>query len=133
MAAHAAEDIQKHVRIYMTVFASLAVLTILTVAVSYLHLPIHLAIAVALAIAITKGSLVALYFMHLISEEKAIYWVLLLTASFFAVLMYMPTGWKLDDVHTHHVWDVMPKHEAAMSGHGGHAAEGAAAGEAAHE
>ena len=47
--------------------------------VSYLHLSVHLAIAVALLVATIKGSLVACYFMHLISERKLIYFVLALT------------------------------------------------------
>ena len=40
-----------------------------------------MAIAVALFVATIKGSLVACYFMHLISEKKLIYAVLALTAS----------------------------------------------------
>ena len=66
------------------------VLTLITVAVSYLHLPVHQAIAVALIIASVKGSLVACYFMHLISEKKLILWVLVLTVAFFIVLLLVP-------------------------------------------
>lgn len=83
-------DIQKHVRTYIVVFVSLMVLTLVTVAVSYLHLPVHQAIAVALIIASVKGSLVACYFMHLISEKKLILWVMLLTVVFFIVLLLVP-------------------------------------------
>ena len=91
MNAESAVEIQKHVRVYLMVFASLAVLTALTVAVSYLHLSsVHAAILVALVIATVKGSLVAGYFMHLISEERIIYWVLVLTVVFFVVLMLVP-------------------------------------------
>src|SRR5262245_66527872 len=86
MTDHAAE-IDKHVRVYISVFVTLMVLTIVTVAVSRFHLPIHLAVTVALIVAIIKGSLVACYFMHLISEKKLIYWVLGLTVAFFAVLL----------------------------------------------
>ena len=82
--------IHDHVRIYVTVFVALMALTLVTVSVSYLHLPIPLAIAVALTIAVVKGSLVAGYFMHLISERKLIYAVLILTIVFFAVLLYTP-------------------------------------------
>ncbi|MSS73033.1 MAG: hypothetical protein EXS64_16295 [Candidatus Latescibacteria bacterium] len=91
MNTGSAEEIRKHVRVYMIVFAALAVLTVVTVGVSYIHLPVHTAIIVALIIASVKGSLVAAYFMHLISEEKIIYWVLVLTALFFVVLMLLPT------------------------------------------
>jgi cytochrome c oxidase subunit 4 len=83
-------DLQKHVRIYIMVFVSLMVLTLVTVAVSYLHLPVRQAIAVALVIATVKGSLVACYFMHLISEKKLILWVMLLTVAFFVALLLLP-------------------------------------------
>ena len=86
---HAA-DIDKHVRVYITVFVALMVLTIVTVAVSRFHLPVPIAVTVALAVAIIKGSLVACYFMHLISEKKLIYAVLLLTVAFFAALLFLP-------------------------------------------
>jgi cytochrome c oxidase subunit 4 len=83
-------DIDKHVRVYILVFVSLMVLTLVTVAVGYLHLPIGPAVAVALLIASIKGSLVACYFMHLISERKLIYYVLASTAGLFLVLLLVP-------------------------------------------
>src|SRR5512138_3170594 len=85
-----AVDIDKHVRIYITVFVALMILTIVTVAVSRFHLPIPIAVTVALLVAIIKGSLVACYFMHLISEKKLIYAVLAITAFFFIALMVLP-------------------------------------------
>ena len=89
-AGHHAADIDKHVRVYILVFVALMVLTVVTVAVSYLHLPVAMAVAVALLVATVKGSLVACYFMHLISEKKLIYAVLALTIVFFVVLMALP-------------------------------------------
>jgi cytochrome c oxidase subunit IV len=89
---HSAADIDKHVRVYITVFVTLMVLTIVTVAISYLHLPLPIAITVALVVAFVKGSLVACYFMHLISEKKLIYAVLILTAVFFVALMVLPVA-----------------------------------------
>ena len=86
---HAA-DIDRHVKVYITVFVALMVLTIVTVAISRVHLPIPIAVTVALAVATIKGSLVACYFMHLISEKKLIYAVLLLTAAFFIALLALP-------------------------------------------
>ena len=83
-------DIDKHVRVYITVFVALMVLTIVTVAVSRFHLPVPMAVAVALLVAIVKGSLVACYFMHLISEKKLIYAVLALTVAFFIALLALP-------------------------------------------
>jgi cytochrome c oxidase subunit IV len=88
-STHAA-DIDRHVRVYITVFVALMALTIVTVAISYLHLPVPLAVTVALLVATVKGSLVACYFMHLISEKKLIYAVLALTAAFFIALLTLP-------------------------------------------
>ena len=99
MGGHDEIDIQKHVRIYITVFVSLMVLTLVTVAVSYLHLPVHQALMVALLIATIKGSLVACYFMHLISEKKLIYWVMALTVAFFVVLLLVPVFTVHDRIH----------------------------------
>jgi caa(3)-type oxidase subunit IV len=65
-------------------------LTIVTVAISYLQLNVAAAIIVAMFIATVKGSLVASYFMHLISEKKLIYFTLLLTLVFFVALMALP-------------------------------------------
>ena len=90
VTSHHAADIDKHVRIYITVFVALMVLTIVTVAISRLHLPVPMAISVALLVAVIKGSLVACYFMHLISEKKLIYAVLGLTAAFFVALLALP-------------------------------------------
>jgi cytochrome c oxidase subunit 4 len=91
LASDHAADIDRHVRIYITVFVALMVLTIVTVAISYLHLSVPIAVTVALLVATIKGSLVACYFMHLISEKKLIYAVLALTVVFFMVLLALPT------------------------------------------
>jgi cytochrome c oxidase subunit 4 len=87
---HHAVDIDKHVRVYITVFVALMVLTIITVAVSRVHLALPIAVTVALFVATVKGALVAGYFMHLVSEKKLIYAVLALTVVFFAVLLALP-------------------------------------------
>jgi len=90
MTSDHAADIDRHVRVYITVFVALMALTIITVAVSRLHLPVHIAVTVALLVATIKGSLVACYFMHLISEKKLIYAVLTVTAFFFIALLALP-------------------------------------------
>ena len=97
MTEHAAEltgdhaaDIDKHVRVYIIVFVALMALTLITVAVSYLDLPPAMAITVALFVATIKGSLVACYFMHLISEKKLIYAVLVITVVKFVALLALP-------------------------------------------
>ena len=86
---HAA-DIDRHVRVYITVFVALMVLTVVTVAVSRFHLPVRIAVTVALLVATIKGSLVACYFMHLISEKRLIYAVLIITVIKFIALMALP-------------------------------------------
>jgi cytochrome c oxidase subunit 4 len=87
------ENIAREIRVYYMIFGSLAVLTGVTVAACYwFELPLHYAVAVALTIASIKGFLVAGFFMHLLSEKKLIYSVLILTVIFFVVLVLLPLG-----------------------------------------
>lgn len=106
MSAHHSHDIQKEIRRYLMVFGALLVGTVLTVGAYYVHLPsVALTIAVALLIASVKAFLVAGYFMHLISEKKMIYGILISTGFFFAGLMYL-TLWSMEPsslVHIKHV------------------------------
>lgn len=94
------EAIQAETRKYIMVFAALAVLTIITVAISYLDVGIGMAVLLAMVVAVTKGSLVAAYFMHLIDERKTIYWILALTVVFFVALMVIPAGTFADHTGT---------------------------------
>jgi cytochrome c oxidase subunit 4 len=85
------EHIKKEIRVYLLVFAALAVLTAITVWLCFgLHMPVKMAILIALIVASIKGFLVAGFFMHLLSERKLIYAILGLTVFFFAVLMWGP-------------------------------------------
>jgi cytochrome c oxidase subunit 4 len=100
---HGAHDVSKAVRTYLIVFGALLVGTIATVLASYIdfgHPGIN--IAVALFIAITKGGLVAAFFMHLIDERKLIYGLLGATAFFFAGLMYI-TLWSMEPISFIHL------------------------------
>jgi cytochrome c oxidase subunit IV len=72
---------------YITVFAALMVLTIVTVGVSYIDLPVLPTVLVALAIASVKAGLVATFFMHLKSERAMVYWPLALTMFLFVGLL----------------------------------------------
>ena len=97
MSGQSVEAMQRETRGYVLVFVALMALTVITVAISRLHVEsLLLAVGAALLIAVVKGSLVACYFMHLISERKLIYWVLLLTVVFFVVLMFLPLSGHLD-------------------------------------
>ena len=87
-----AARVREHLRVYVMVFVALGVLTVVTVAISYLHLPTALAISVAMVVATVKASLVAGYFMHLLSEEKVILYLLVLCAAFLVFLFFLPLG-----------------------------------------
>jgi caa(3)-type oxidase subunit IV len=90
MTAHAQEDFTHHVRRYLYVFYALLFGTLITVGASYIPFGNHaFNIAVALVIACAKAFLVAGFFMHLISERKMIYGLLIFTACFFLGLMFL--------------------------------------------
>ncbi len=80
-------DISKHIRGYLIIGGTLIVGTVLTVLASQVELGHTWNIVLALVIATIKASLVALYFMHLISEKQMIYIVLAFTAFFFCALL----------------------------------------------
>lgn len=91
MSAHSHEEISKHVRVYLFVFLALLIGTVVTVGLNYLHFDsVALTVTIALFVAVVKATLVACYFMHLISEKKLIYVVLIVTAVFFLALMALP-------------------------------------------
>jgi cytochrome c oxidase subunit 4 len=84
------EYIKKSIRKYVMIGGILWVLTVVTVVLGQVDLPITQAIVLGMMVAVTKASLVALFFMHLIDEKKLIYYTLLLTVTFFAVCMIIP-------------------------------------------
>ncbi len=91
------EHVSLQVRRYLYVFYCLLFGTLVTVGASYIpwgHPAIN--IAVALFIAICKASLVACFFMHLISERRMVYGILGFTAFFVAGLMFL-TLWSHAD------------------------------------
>jgi len=90
MSSDSNHSIEHHIQIYIKVFIALGVLTILTVAVSYLEISFIEAFFLAITIATIKGSLVLGFFMHLISERAAIIWILVATAIAFFILMFIP-------------------------------------------
>ena len=105
------DHVQHHIAVYKKVAASLAVLTTLTVGVSYLDVTVPLAVTIALIIAATKGSLVVSFFMHLLEEKKPvplsrggiglIIGSLLVTALFFLVIIFIPLMGHSDKVGTY--------------------------------
>lgn len=103
---HDAQHVHREVRRYLMVFGALLIGTVVTVGAYYLHLQsVALTVAVALFIASVKAFLVAGYFMHLISERKMIYGIMIATVFFFAGLMYL-TVWSMQPsslIHIKHV------------------------------
>jgi len=91
-----AHDIKKHLKVYIGVFVALLVGTLITVAVSRFDLGHAGNISLALIIAVLKAFLVAGFFMHLVSEKKPIYTILVFTAFFFVGLMAL-TIWSMHD------------------------------------
>ena len=90
MTAQDHESLTLQVRRYLYVFYALLFGTLITVGASYVPFGNHTAnIVVALFIALSKASLVACYFMHLISERRLIYGLLTFTAVFFLGLMFL--------------------------------------------
>jgi len=101
MSEHSADHFSEHIRRYLFVFYALLFGTVITVAASYIPFGNReFNIAVALLIAICKASLVACYFMHLISERKMVYCILAFTAFFFTGLMAL-TLWSFADLPLH--------------------------------
>jgi caa(3)-type oxidase subunit IV len=89
----APDDFRHHLRRYLYVFYALIFGTIITVLASYIPWGNReINIGVALFIACGKASLVACYFMHLISERKMIYGIMGFTAFFFIGLMFLTLG-----------------------------------------
>jgi len=92
------EKAHSHIGKYLGVFGALLVLTAITVSVSKFHIPIFVvAVVIAMVVAITKGSLVAAFFMHLVGENKFVYLTLMITVVFFALLLLVPSLTFLDD------------------------------------
>jgi len=89
-----------HIANYRKVFIFLLIGTALTVLASYMEFNVQNSIAgaifVGLTIAFIKGYLVAANFMHLNSEKKMIYWILLLTIFFLILLLFIPLLWDLN-------------------------------------
>jgi cytochrome c oxidase subunit 4 len=75
-------------KVYLTIFAALAALTVVTVVVTSFDFgPLNL--IVALGVAITKASLVVLYFMHARYSPRLTGVVIAASVAFFVILMFL--------------------------------------------
>jgi caa(3)-type oxidase subunit IV len=100
-----AHNVQKHVRGYLMVGATLLAFTAITVALSYVdfgalfsslfHVNVSVAqgrkanVTVAVLVAVFKAGLVAAIFMHLAAEKRLIYRILIFTAFFVLGLFWL--------------------------------------------
>src|SRR5207245_10592335 len=85
-----AQNVQQHVRGYLTVGALLLAFTGITVALSYVDFGTRKAnIGVAMLVATLKAGLVAAIFMHLAAEKRLIYRVLIFTGFFVLGLFWL--------------------------------------------
>ena|SRR5438552_15250252 len=87
---HTAHDVAKHIRLYLMVGATLLTFTAITVFLSYINFGTQKAnVAVALVVATFKAGLVAAIFMHLSSEKRMIYRILIFTFFFVFGLFWL--------------------------------------------
>jgi caa(3)-type oxidase subunit IV len=87
---HTAQDVAKHIRAYLMVGATLLTFTTITVFLSYINFGTQKAnVAVALVVATFKAGLVAAIFMHLSSEKRMIYRILIFTFFFVFGLFWL--------------------------------------------
>jgi cytochrome c oxidase subunit 4 len=118
------EGIRKEIRRYLIIFFMLGILTLVTVAIAQLNLPNWQAIALGLFVATVKGSLVAAFFMHLVSERKLIYAVLAMTVFFFGVLMWGPWHHRNNAQNSYPGYDVNASKPATTDTAGSHSNQG---------
>jgi cytochrome c oxidase subunit 4 len=81
---HAGDHIVS-IRLYLAIFATLMILTALTVWVAFIDLgPLNL--IVALGVAVTKATLVVLFFMH-VKYSSRLTWLVVVSGFFFLAIM----------------------------------------------
>jgi cytochrome c oxidase subunit 4 len=73
-------------RTYLVVFAWLAVMTAIEVAITAAGLPENIRIIILVVLAIIKAALVVLFYMHLMHDSKW-YWVILIAPIAFVVML----------------------------------------------
>lgn len=124
---HGGHDTAGEVRVYLTIFGALGLLTLATVGVAYMHLPHSTGVVIALLIAFAKVFLIGAFFMHLLHEGRLINWSLAVCvfALLILILFVMP------DVGVHPAEEAARVsmqeaeklfHEAIGGGHGATAA-----------
>jgi cytochrome c oxidase subunit 4 len=93
-------------RAYVVVCVLLVLLTVLTVGVSFLHLPGSLHLFLGLLIAACKAALVVLFFMHVLASGR-LTWMVLAVVCFWVGILFVLT---LGDYFTRGMVPYMPGH-----------------------
>lgn len=95
------KDIKRHLFIYFV----LLLFTAINFMISHEHLFGNQTVVGVMGIAFVQGALVLCYFMHLLSEKKFTYLVLILTVFFFIALFFLPilsaSGKMYGSYHVH--------------------------------
>ena len=94
------------VRTYVIILVLLILMTIATVGISFAQIAGGWHIGIGLAIALVKASLVALFFMHVISSER-LTWTVIAVALFWLTLLFALT---FADYLTRGLNPMMPGH-----------------------
>ena len=143
---HSAEHVAKSLWIYKALFGTLLVLTLVTVALSYVHIDLSVInigthdsqagnIIVGLIVATIKAGLVAAIFMHLWGEKRTIWLALIFTIifviglfalSFLALVDPVPrtkkgshgqNGWKSESSWSHNSVIPLKENKEKAIGH----------------
>ncbi len=78
------------VRTYVIICALLVLLTLLTVSISFLHLPSGWHLALGLSIGGCKAALVVLFFMHALVSDR-VTWMVIIVVCFWIALLFSLT------------------------------------------
>ncbi len=93
-------------RTYVIVCVLLVVLTVLTVALSFIPLPVIWHVVIGLLIALAKASLVVLFFMHVIVSPR-LTWIVVLVMTFWLGVLFVLT---LNDYFSRNLIPFTPGH-----------------------
>src|ERR1051326_9507493 len=106
MSEHTVSERTIAPRTYVIVCGLLILLTLATVAISFIDLPGGWHVALGLTIAVCKGTLVVLFFMHLLLSSR-LTWLVASVACFWIGLLFVLT---LTDYFTRNLVPFMPGH-----------------------
>src|SRR6185295_46842 len=85
-AAAGAPTAHSSTRTYLIVFAWLAIMTAIEVAIAAAGLQENIRIIILVVLAVIKAALVVLFYMHLLHDSKW-YWIILIAPIFFVVML----------------------------------------------